>query len=180
MTWDRHAWLDHFRCSCGVLRPHREPITNGQNRQVRRIQFPDQGHIAEEACISRVVDRLPSKVDDQTTGHTHVAALETRGVKCLREGDPAEIGIEAATWIARVDGLVALFGNPFTDLKGRDHLRRAPSGDFQGISNMVSMAMGQGNMSWIDRLLGQSCRQSQWIPGKKGIDGNGMGAIGKG
>jgi hypothetical protein len=38
-------------------RPHRKVITNRQQRHVRRVQFRDQLHVAEERSVAGVIDR---------------------------------------------------------------------------------------------------------------------------
>ena len=120
--------IDQFDRPQSVIRPHREVITNGDDKQIDAF-FPVQSHSLKQAGIAGQVDFLAFSRNQEAGRVTAVAAVGQAGaVVGNGQLDVPELVIEASAQVLLVDVLDALIHDPTANFKIGDDLGPRPLG----------------------------------------------------
>src|SRR5664279_2977628 len=69
---DHSAWCKHLDRFYGIVDAHREIATNGEKRDVQRVQAADELHVEKHARVTGMIDRPFFGFDDKTAGISRV------------------------------------------------------------------------------------------------------------
>lgn len=143
----------------GFVGTHGEDVADGDHGDLRRVELVDDVHVTEDVGVTGVVNLHASggleHVSASFAAVDHLTVVfDSAGVVGVDHGD-ANIGDRGrAAFVHREDVLCALLCHPLTELIDADNGGLVLPGEFDGVSDVVSVAVGaEHDVDLVERLL---------------------------
>src|SRR6266702_4791673 len=130
----------------GLFRTHGKHVADGQYAQIWLVQFPDDGHVAEDVGVSGMVDlEAVCEFNHEATGFAAadglVSVFNGAGMIGVDHGDHDVSHWLRATLVHGSDVFRALLLRPHTKLIYADNFGVMLLGQFNGVAKMVTVAV---------------------------------------
>ena len=161
----------------GLARAHREVIADGQHYDFGRVELADDPHIAEDVCVSGMIDlQAIVEFDDVAAGLAAVdylvAILNAAGVIGVHHGDFDVANLLRAAFVHHGGLPGAFFLQPAAHFGHADDLRIVLLDDFDGVADVVAVAVR--DQQRIDSLYLFLGRRAHRVVHDPGIDNDGL------
>ncbi len=161
---------------CSHSATHGEAIADGNEADIRLVQFVDQPHVGKDIRVAHVIDRRAVfEMQHQAIGiaecmrHTVLGDLRG-GVQRIGEGDGKAVEAHRTAGVAHLKLLDTLGAEPCGKIGIGEHCRSRFCRQLHRITHMIAVAVGQENMGDAVCCVLGILSGKAWISGEKRID----------